>query len=156
MNKLDPRVDSKSGEMTTKSTNQTGSGARRTHTDTSGSHSSTGGMGHYDSPAPYSAGLTGSMPNACGYARSGVQYHQSPSSNSATGSHGATKGEEVGHGIKSTLASIHGAGESLRGNLNAAVDQAVGDKEGVAKNAGIAQQGEREISSGEFQRSHRH
>ncbi|EAU34788.1 predicted protein [Aspergillus terreus NIH2624] len=156
MNKLDPRVDSESGEMSTKTTNQTGSGTRRTYTDTSGSAANTAGTGSYDAHAPYSAGYSGAMPNAAGYARSGVRYQESPPSNSASGTHSASKGQEFGRGIKSTLAGIHGAGESLRGNFNAAVDEAVGHKEGVAKNSGIAQQGEREISSGQFQRSHHH
>lgn len=51
---------------------------------------------------------------------------------------------------------IQGTGESLRGNLNAAFDKTFGDEEGAAKNSAIAQQGEREISSGQFQQRHRH
>lgn len=43
---------------------------------------------------------------------------------------------------------MQGAGESLRGALNAAVDRTFGSTEGVEKNQGIARKGEDEIRSG--------
>ena len=39
-------------------------------------------------------------------------------------------------------------GESLRGNVNLAVDSAFGDKQGEAKNQGVVNKGEAEIRRG--------
>ncbi|KAK2809074.1 hypothetical protein FQN50_004127 [Emmonsiellopsis sp. PD_5] len=61
-------------------------------------------------------------------------------------------GHGVGHSIKAAAAGIHGVGESLRGNANAAVDRAMEDPEGVRKNEAIAREGEREVQTGEFSR----
>ena len=36
---------------------------------------------------------------------------------------------------------VHGTGEAIRGNFNAAVDQAAGDKSSATKNQEIAQKG---------------
>ncbi|KAL2862832.1 protein dprC [Aspergillus lucknowensis] len=44
----------------------------------------------------------------------------------------------------------NGMGESLRGGLNAAVDKTFGDEQGVAKNDMVAQQGERQMRTGNF------
>ncbi|KAK2797422.1 hypothetical protein FQN51_008454 [Onygenales sp. PD_10] len=63
---------------------------------------------------------------------------------------GHDHGHGVGHSIKAAAAGIHGVGESLRGNANAAVDRAMEDPEGVRKNEAIAREGEREVQTGEF------
>ncbi|KAE8152582.1 hypothetical protein BDV25DRAFT_150882 [Aspergillus avenaceus] len=131
MNKMDPRVDTQTGEMT-------------------GSHSH-GPQFSGDTRSQYEAGATGSSTGA-GYASSGVGYQPTPSSGSAT-SRSAQKGENLGQGVKGTFAGAHGAGESLRGGLNAAVDKTFGHEEGVAKNDAIASQGEREMRSGRFGRN---
>ena len=47
---------------------------------------------------------------------------------------------------------VQGAGESLRGALNAAVDRTFGTEEGVEKNQNIARKGEQQIQSGKFSR----
>ncbi|KAK2741743.1 hypothetical protein FQN55_008243 [Onygenales sp. PD_40] len=62
------------------------------------------------------------------------------------------QGHGHGHSIKAAAAGIHGVGESLRGNANAAVDRAMEDPEGVRKNEAIAREGEREVQTGEFSR----
>ncbi|KAK2779222.1 hypothetical protein FQN52_002518 [Onygenales sp. PD_12] len=64
--------------------------------------------------------------------------------------HAQGHGHGVGHSIKAAAAGIHGVGESLRGNANAAVDRAMEDPEGVRKNEAIAREGEREVQTGEF------
>lgn len=43
-----------------------------------------------------------------------------------------------------------GAGESLRGSLNSAVDRAFGTNEGAEVNEEVARRGEREVQLGEF------
>lgn len=47
---------------------------------------------------------------------------------------------------------VQGAGESLRGALNAAVDRTFGTEEGVQKNQDVARKGEQQIQSGKFSR----
>ncbi|EEQ91471.1 uncharacterized protein BDCG_06591 [Blastomyces dermatitidis ER-3] len=66
---------------------------------------------------------------------------------------GTTTGSGLGHGIKSAVAGVHGLGENIRGNVNAAVDRAMKDPEGVRKNETIAIEGEREVETGEFSRA---
>ena len=51
--------------------------------------------------------------------------------------------------VKSGLKGIHGIGESLRGNINNAVDHAAHDTTGEAKNQAIAIKGEAEMRQGE-------
>ncbi|RAK99673.1 protein dprC [Aspergillus ibericus CBS 121593] len=149
LNKLDPRVNSKTGEMSSKSTNQAGTGAMREPTDTTGAA--------YQQPTTAGTGAAGynTTPVSGSQTTSGVGYQPTASSGSTyttpgTGSKSAQAGESFGQGVKSAAAGIHGAGESLRGGLNAAVDKAFGHDEGVARNAAIAQGGEQEIQSGNF------
>ncbi|OAX85534.1 hypothetical protein ACJ72_00072 [Emergomyces africanus] len=63
---------------------------------------------------------------------------------------GKTTASDVGHGVKSTLAGVHGLGETIRGSANAAVDRGMKDPEGVRKNEAIAREGEREVETGQF------
>ncbi|KAH8703482.1 hypothetical protein BGW36DRAFT_87344 [Talaromyces proteolyticus] len=56
-------------------------------------------------------------------------------------------------GIKGAIAGIHGAGESIRGTVGAAIDRAFNDQEGVAKNQAIAREGEWEVKAGRFANS---
>ncbi|RAL15603.1 protein dprC [Aspergillus homomorphus CBS 101889] len=149
LNKLDPRVNSRTGEMSTKSTNQSGSGAMREPTDTTGT---AGGVG-YQPTVPSSSQGT----HAAGGANTATTTTAGPGTTTTTGAAGgqsARTGENVGRGVKSAAAGIHGAGESLRGGLNAAVDSAFGHDNGAAKNAAIADKGEREIQTGQFGRAH--
>lgn len=147
-NKLDPRVDSKTGNMTTKTTNRGGSGASRAPTDTTGaglahgsSTSSAGAPGVQDTSRseydPYGTGYnpaTGSGYNTSSpeyssgdaqdgravYAPSTVNKETTGSGaggttgtgsteTETTGATGSTqrKSDQVGHGIKSTIAGIH-------------------------------------------------
>ncbi|ODM17218.1 hypothetical protein SI65_07617 [Aspergillus cristatus] len=179
LNKLDPRVDSQTGNTTTKSTNMTGSGAGRssTYADTTpdaaagsiaGGGSSTGSTGgapgvkdtrsHYDprttgynsaTGSGYQTGHSGGSydPNSQDYR---AEYASSTANKSAgtEDSKAGRAGDEFGKGIQNAYAGIHGAGESLRGALNAAVDRTFGSPEGVEKNQGIARKGEEEIRSG--------
>ncbi|KAJ5817551.1 hypothetical protein N7447_007559 [Penicillium robsamsonii] len=66
------------------------------------------------------------------------------------GSMAAWAGEGLGNKVKGAAASVHGAGESLRGAVNTAVDRAFGSTEGAERNEEIANQGVEEIQSGQF------
>ncbi|KAF7593397.1 hypothetical protein BBP40_011587 [Aspergillus hancockii] len=132
MNKLDPRVDAQTGDISTKTTSQ---------------HHGPGFSG--DTRNYYETGATGSS-NGAGYASSGVGYQPTQSSGSAPASRSAQTGANVGSGVKGAFAGAHGMGESLRGGLNAAVDRTFGHEEGVAKNDAIAGRGEREMRTGNF------
>ena len=134
-NKLDPRVDSKTGNMTTKTTNHGGSGATRAPTDTTGagvSHgSSTGAAGapgvQDTTRSEYDPTGTGYNPSTGqGYSQSGGFSGQdyrgayAPStvdkgsggsleptdSKGSTGSSGRTS-DKLGKGLQSTIAGIH-------------------------------------------------
>ncbi|GAB7347425.1 hypothetical protein MBLNU459_g4346t1 [Dothideomycetes sp. NU459] len=72
------------------------------------------------------------------------------STTSTTG--GSNAGQAAGEGVKGIFAKGHGIGEALRGNINSAIDSFTGDKAAEAKNAEIAKGGEREFSSGNFER----
>ncbi|CAI7585559.1 unnamed protein product [Penicillium glandicola] len=71
---------------------------------------------------------------------------------SASGSRAARAGEGLGNKVKGVAASVHGAGESLRGAFNTAVDRAFGSNEGAERNQEIANKGAEEIRSGRFNR----
>ncbi|KAJ5663937.1 hypothetical protein N7507_004668 [Penicillium longicatenatum] len=66
------------------------------------------------------------------------------------GSHGS-RGEGLGKGIRGVAAGVHGAGETLRGALNATVDRAFGSHESAEWNEEIERRGEQEILSKDFQ-----
>ncbi|KAH6616277.1 hypothetical protein C7974DRAFT_41662 [Boeremia exigua] len=55
--------------------------------------------------------------------------------------------------VKKGVGLVHGTGEAIRGNFNAAVDQAGGDRAGVEKNTAIASKGADEIDHG-YHRNH--
>ncbi|KAJ5729262.1 uncharacterized protein N7483_003770 [Penicillium malachiteum] len=58
--------------------------------------------------------------------------------------------EDIGKGINGVAAKIHGAGETLRGALNATVDRAFGSHESAEWNEEISRRGEQEFKSKEF------
>lgn len=105
-----------------------------------------------DNRAQYATGESHANPeHEAQYVPHGEQReHGTAADSSAAGSKSAQKGEQLGHSVKSLFAGVHGAGESLRGGLNAAVDKAFGHDEGAAKNADIASKGERQIQTGRF------
>ncbi|KAK1143640.1 hypothetical protein N8T08_006250 [Aspergillus melleus] len=153
MNKADPRVDAQTGETSTKTTTQTGSGAVHTPADTS-SHAAGAGYGSTAGHAPIHA--RANPEHEAKYVPHGEQrgYDTTTATGSSgTGSKSAQKGEKLGNNVKSMFAGIHGAGESLRGGLTSAVDKAFGHEEGAAKNAEIANKGDRQIQSGQFGRN---
>jgi hypothetical protein len=47
----------------------------------------------------------------------------------------------LGESIRKGVGMVHGTGEAIRGNINAALDQASGDKASATKNQEIAQKG---------------
>ncbi|KAF2661135.1 hypothetical protein K491DRAFT_478787 [Lophiostoma macrostomum CBS 122681] len=65
-----------------------------------------------------------------------------------TGSAGAHAGSNAGDALRKGVGLVHGAGEAIRGNINAAVDSAAGEREGVTKNESIASRGIDEIEHG--------
>ncbi|KAJ4350733.1 hypothetical protein N0V95_004464 [Ascochyta clinopodiicola] len=68
-----------------------------------------------------------------------------------TGGHSSTG---LGDAIKKGVGMVHGTGEAIRGNFNAGVDQAAGDRVGVNKNAAIASKGADEIEHGYHRTGH--
>ncbi|KXG47279.1 uncharacterized protein PGRI_011490 [Penicillium griseofulvum] len=74
----------------------------------------------------------------------------------ASGSRAARAGEGLGNKVKGAAASVHGAGESLRGALNTAVDRAFGSNEGAERNEEIANKGAEEMRSGQFSKGRRY
>jgi hypothetical protein len=47
----------------------------------------------------------------------------------------------LGESIRKGVGMVHGTGEAIRGNVNAALDQASGDKASATRNQEIAQKG---------------
>ncbi|KAL4865769.1 hypothetical protein BDV12DRAFT_174075 [Aspergillus spectabilis] len=83
----------------------------------------------------------------------GLEYQpQSAVGNDKPPSKGGDMGERLGSGVRGLFAGIHGAGEWLRGGINAAVDRTFGSEEGVARNEAISRAGQEEIRSGRFSR----
>ncbi|KAN0089337.1 hypothetical protein V8E51_019597 [Hyaloscypha variabilis] len=74
-------------------------------------------------------------------------------STSTTTSSSSTKISQAGEFTKNMLAAAHGAGEKLRGDFNSTVDKTFNENEGVAKNQRIANDGESELSTGQFAHS---
>ncbi|THW47601.1 hypothetical protein D6D22_02589 [Aureobasidium pullulans] len=68
------------------------------------------------------------------------------STTSTAGTHGANAGE----GLKGMFAKGHGIGESIRGNINSAIDGFTGDSASMAKNEQVARGGEQEFQTGNF------
>jgi len=60
----------------------------------------------------------------------------------------------IGDAIKKGVGMVHGTGEAIRGNVNAALDQAGGDRVGVEKNTAIASKGANEIEHGYHRTGH--
>jgi len=61
-----------------------------------------------------------------------------------------SKIKESASSAKGIISAIHGAGESIRGNFNSAVDETFNEPLGVEKNNRVAQKGEAEIRKGGF------
>ncbi|KAF1959915.1 hypothetical protein CC80DRAFT_533217 [Byssothecium circinans] len=59
-------------------------------------------------------------------------------------------GTGVGGAIRKGVGLVHGTGEAIRGNVNAAVDSAAGDHEAAARNQNIAARGVDEIENGHY------
>jgi len=60
----------------------------------------------------------------------------------------SSKLAEGASGLKGLATAVHGAGEAIRGNFNAAVDKTFDEPAGAAKNDAIAKKGEEQIDSG--------
>ncbi|CAD0085830.1 unnamed protein product [Aureobasidium mustum] len=73
-----------------------------------------------------------------------------PTTQSTATSTSGTKGAEAGEGLKGMFAKGHGIGESIRGNINSAIDGFTGDSASMAKNEQVARGGEQEFQSGQF------
>lgn len=61
-------------------------------------------------------------------------------------------GERAARGIKGVFAQGHGIGESLRGNINSAIDSLTGDKAKQAHDEEVARGGFREVANKEFEK----
>ncbi|KAK5653966.1 hypothetical protein OQA88_7642 [Cercophora sp. LCS_1] len=80
-----------------------------------------------------------------------------PSTHRTTAASGTTTanentGERVARNIKGTVAQGHGLTESLRGNINSAIDSLVGDTEKAPRDEAIARAGDREFMNKEFEK----
>ncbi|KAK3323280.1 hypothetical protein B0T19DRAFT_442781 [Cercophora scortea] len=62
-------------------------------------------------------------------------------------------GERVARGIKGPVAQGHGIGESLRGNINSAIDSLAGDKVKLAHHEEVARGGFREVQNKQFEKT---
>ncbi|KAK3688736.1 hypothetical protein B0T22DRAFT_460154 [Podospora appendiculata] len=62
-------------------------------------------------------------------------------------------GERVARGIKGAFAQGHGIGESLRGNINSAIDSLTGDKVKLAHDQEVARGGFREVQNKQFEKA---
>ncbi|KAF2200704.1 hypothetical protein GQ43DRAFT_373167 [Delitschia confertaspora ATCC 74209] len=69
-----------------------------------------------------------------------------------TGTH---TGSSVGDAVRKGVGMFHGAGEAIRGNINAAVDSASGDRDSAARQQQIASSGLNEMEHGHQPHSHR-
>ncbi|KAF2262795.1 hypothetical protein CC78DRAFT_582238 [Lojkania enalia] len=63
---------------------------------------------------------------------------------------GSHTGSNAGDAVSKGIALVHGAGEALRGNINASIDRAAGDQEAAAKNEIIASRGANEMNQGYY------
>jgi hypothetical protein len=54
----------------------------------------------------------------------------------------------LGESIRKGVGKVHGTGEAIRGEFNAAIDKAAGDKASATKNEEIAQRGVDEFDGG--------
>jgi len=94
---------------------------------------------------------TGATGTATGTAtNAGVGAAGNTTTTTGTGPTAGTKIREGASGVKGVLAAVHGAGEALRGNFNAAVDRTFDEPTGAARNTAIANSGEGEIATGQF------
>ncbi|KAF9740266.1 hypothetical protein PMIN06_010411 [Paraphaeosphaeria minitans] len=64
-----------------------------------------------------------------------------------TGTH---TGEGLGAAVKKGVGMVHGTGEAIRGNVNAAVDSATGDRESAHRQQNIAARGVDEFEHGHY------
>ncbi|KAF2271818.1 uncharacterized protein EI97DRAFT_504707 [Westerdykella ornata] len=67
---------------------------------------------------------------------------------------GAHAGSSIGDAVRKGANVIHGTGEALRGNINAAVDSAAGDHQAVARDEAIAARGTDEMDRGHPRHHH--
>ncbi|KAL2851690.1 hypothetical protein BJX68DRAFT_65520 [Aspergillus pseudodeflectus] len=104
----------------------------------------------YQIPEANGAGYNNGEPTGPGYQQPASFGDDKPTN--TTQSQGGNMGERVGSGVRGVFAGIHGAGEWLRGGINAAIDRTFGSEEGVTRNEAIARAGQQEISSGRFSR----
>ncbi|KAF2191240.1 hypothetical protein K469DRAFT_720235 [Zopfia rhizophila CBS 207.26] len=63
---------------------------------------------------------------------------------------GAHAGNSAGDALRKGVGIVHGAGEAIRGNINAAVDSAAGDRHGAARNQAVADRGFDEMEHGHY------
>ncbi|KAI5212908.1 hypothetical protein AUEXF2481DRAFT_81254 [Aureobasidium subglaciale EXF-2481] len=89
--------------------------------------------------------FTGTNPTGATHTTTGAA---NPTTTSTTT--GGNKGAEVGQGLKGLFAKGHGIGESIRGNINGAIDGFTGDNASLAKNEQVARGGEQEFRTGDF------
>ncbi|KAL4981187.1 hypothetical protein BDW66DRAFT_124174 [Aspergillus desertorum] len=89
---------------------------------------------------------TQQQPNHSSQSQSQYQHHDSYGNDGPK----ADMGERIGSGVRGAFAAVHGAGEWLRGGINAAVDRTFGSEDGVTRNEAISRAGQEEMRSGRF------
>lgn len=138
-NAMDPRVDSDADHRAA------GTGV--------GSHVS--GAGYAPGVTPGTAGTHQGVSGEPGHLQGGPAAHVPGGTGTAVGGAGAgagNTGERVAHGIKGLFAQGHGVGESLRGNINSAIDSFTGDTAKQAQDEETARRGFREVQGKQFER----
>jgi len=71
-----------------------------------------------------------------------------PATTTGTATASQSKIKESAASAKGVLSAIHGAGESIRGNFNSAVDETFHEPLGVEKNNRVVEKGEAEMRKG--------
>jgi len=75
-----------------------------------------------------------------------------PTTTTGTTGTTSTGGGGVLQGVKAAAAQVHGAGETLRGTFNSGVDRTFDEPGASAKSDAVANQGVREMETGNFNR----
>lgn len=131
-------IQAASEGYTLNSTNQSNPNMSTGHTYNQSTTDPAGGQ-------PYTGGGGGGQTYTGGAYNGGGQAYDGPAQETATGDSAATCGGTAGKNVHGVFKGIHGVGEVIRGNVMSAVDRALGNQEGAAKNTAIAEAGRQEM-----------
>ncbi|KAL1304015.1 hypothetical protein AAFC00_000456 [Neodothiora populina] len=75
-----------------------------------------------------------------------------PTTTTSTSTGGASTGAKAGEGLKGIFAKGHGIGETLRGEINGAIDHFSGDTAAQQRDEYVARGGRDEFRTGQFEK----